>query len=204
MYISGWYVRKLVRAFQLNIQPFHPDQCGGLKLLGNFCFGLGSPLLIASGLYIGYMIFALLAYSPLYGREMSYLVLNVYSLLPILLYYLLLTVFVFLLPLREMHTKMVGEGKINETLYFTRTQALREEIQALLDTNQIEAAKAVQEEKALVETLYAPSPTWPFPVRSKISSTVLEVSGSLLIGVLAAEVQQYFLPAIVTLLFHTP
>ena len=99
MYISGRYVRKLLRAFQLSIQPFHPDQCGGLKLLGNFCFGLGSPLLIASGLYIGYMIFALLAYSPLYGREMSYLVLNVYSLLPILLYYLLLTVFVFMLPL---------------------------------------------------------------------------------------------------------
>jgi len=63
MYISGRYVRKLLRAFQLSIQPFHPDQCGGLKLLGNFCFGLGSPLLIASGLYIGYMIFALLAYS---------------------------------------------------------------------------------------------------------------------------------------------
>jgi len=204
MYISGRYVRKLLRAFQLSIQPFHPDQCGGLKLLGNFCFGLGSPLLIASGLYIGYMIFALLAYSPLYGREMSYLVLNVYSLLPILLYYLLLTVFVFMLPLREIHTKMVGEGKTNQTLYFTRTQALREEIQALLDSKQIEAAKAVQEQKALVETLYAPYPTWPFHVRSKISSTVLEVSGSLLIGVLAAEVQQYFLPAIVTLLFHAP
>ncbi|TMD90942.1 MAG: hypothetical protein E6I79_06630 [Chloroflexi bacterium] len=135
---------------------------------------------------------------------MSYLVLNVYSLLPILLYYLLLTVFVFMLPLREIHTKMVGEGKTNQTLYFTRTQALREEIQALLDSKQIEAAKAVQEQKALVETLYAPYPTWPFHVRSKISSTVLEVSGSLLIGVLAAEVQQYFLPAIVTLLFHAP
>jgi len=99
---------------------------------------------------------------------------------------------------------MVGEGKTNQTLYFTRTQALREEIQALLDSKQIEAAKAVQEQKALVETPYAPYPTWPFHVRSKISSTVLEVSGSLLIGVLAAEVQQYFLPAIFTLLFHTP
>ena len=135
---------------------------------------------------------------------MSYLVLNVYSLLPILLYYLLLTVFVFMLPLREIHTKMVGEGKTNQTLYFTRTQALREEIQALLDAKQVEAAKAVQEEKALVETLYAPYPRWPFRFRSKLSSTVLEVSGSLVIGVLAAEVQQYFLPAIFTLLFHTP
>jgi hypothetical protein len=118
MYLSGWYVRNLARVFQLSIRPFHPDQCGGLKLLGNFCFGLGSPLLIAS--------------------------------------------------------------------------------------NQVEAAEAVQKHKALVETLYAPYPTWPFHVRSKISSTVLEVSGSLLIGLLTAAIWQYVFPVILTLLFHTP
>ena len=100
MYVSGSYVRKLVRAFQLSIQPFHPDQCGGLMMLGNFCFGLVLPLLIGSGLLIGYSIFAL--------------------------------------------------------------------------------------------------------VRSKIFSTVLGVSGSLLIGVITAALQQYFLPAILMLLFHTP
>src|SRR5437773_8124361 len=73
MYISGGYVRKLVRAFQLSIQPFHPDQCGGLKLLGNFCFGLVSPILIPSGLLIGYSMFIFWAYSPgLNGRAISY------------------------------------------------------------------------------------------------------------------------------------
>jgi|SRR5579884_1688626 len=53
MYISGWYVRKLVRTFEFSIQPFHPDQCGGLKGLGNFCFGLGAPLLLFTGFIIG-------------------------------------------------------------------------------------------------------------------------------------------------------
>ncbi len=203
MSISGRYVRKLVRAFQLSIQPFHPDQCGGLKLLGNFCFGLGSPLLIASGIFIGYIIFALLEYSPIYGS--GYLVLNVYvPLLFVLLFFFPGIVLVFILPLRAIHTKMVSEDKTNEHSYFTRTEALREEIQALLDTHQVEAAKAVQEEKALVETLYAPSPTWPFHVRSKISKTVLEVSGSLLIGLITAAIVQYFLPVILTLFIHTP
>jgi hypothetical protein len=205
MVISGQYVRKLVRAFQLSIQPFHPDQCGGLKLLGNFCFGLGSPLLIASGLYIGYIIVALLAYSPaIYGSENSYLFLNVYPLLPILLYYLLGIVLVFILPLRDIHAKMVSEGQTNENRYFTRDEALREEIQALLAAHQVEAARAVQEERALVEALYAPYPTWPFHVRSKISKTVLEVGGSLLIGLITAAVVQYFLPVILTLFIHTP
>ncbi len=99
---------------------------------------------------------------------------------------------------------MVSEAQTNENLYFTRTEALREEIQALLDIKQIEAARAVQEEKALVEILYAPYPTWPFHVRSKISKTVFEVSGSLLIGLITAALVQYFFPAILTLLFHTP
>jgi hypothetical protein len=202
MYISGWYVRNLMRVFQLSIRPFHPDQCGGFKLLGNFCFGLGSPLLIASGLFIGYSLFALVEYSPINGS--GSLVLNVYyPLLFVLLLALPSIIFVFILPLRDIHTTMVSEAKTNENLYFTQTEALREEIQALLAVNQVGAAEAVQKHKALVETLYAPYPTWPFHVRSKISSTVLEVSGSLLIGLITAAIWQYVFPVIFTLFFHT-
>ena len=204
MYISGWYIRKLVRTFQLSIQPFHPDECGGLRLLGNFCFGLGSPLLIASGIFIGYIIFALLEYSP--GiNSVGYLAGSVgLPLLFLLLFFFPGIILDFILPLRDIHREMVSEGKANENSYFTRTEALREEIQALLAVKQVEAARAVQEEMALVETLYTPYPTWPFHVRSKISKTVFEVSVSLLIGLITAALVQYFFPAILTLLFHTP
>jgi hypothetical protein len=105
-----------------------------------------------------------------------------------------------MLPLSDIHSKMVKEGKTNENSYVTRIEALREEIQSLLDTNQVEEAKVVQEKKTLVETLYTPYPTWPFHVRWKIFSTVLGVSGSILIGVMTAALQRYIL----TLLFHTP
>jgi hypothetical protein len=209
IYVSGWYIRKLVRAFQLSIEPFHPDECGGLRLLGNFCFGLGSPLLIASGILIGYIIFALVEYASFLSRgetsTVYYLASNVgLPLLFVLLFFLPGIVLNTILPLRDIHRNMVSEGKTNEQRYFTRTKALREEIQALLDANQLEAAKAVQEKRALVETLYAPYPTWPFHVRSKISKTVLEVGGSLLIGLITAAIWQYFLPAIFTLFIHTP
>ena len=63
----------------------------------------------------------------------------------------------------------------------------------------VEEAKAVQEKKVLEETLYIPYPTWPFRVCSKIFSTVLGVSGSILIGLIIAALQQY----IFSLLFHT-
>jgi hypothetical protein len=207
IYVSGWYVRKLVRAFQLSIEPFHPDECGGLRLLGNFCFGLGSPLLIASGILIGYIMFALVEYATtLYGSVNSvyYLASDVgLPLLFVLLFFLPGIVLDFILPLRDIHRNMVSERKTNDNCYFTRTKALREEIQALLDAKQVEAAEAVQKQKALVETLYCPYPTWPFRVRSKISKTVLEVSGSLLIGLITAALVQYFFPVILALLFHT-
>jgi hypothetical protein len=196
LYISGWYVRKLVRAFEFSIQPFHPDQCGGLKVLGNFCFGLVSPLLIFSGFSIGYILLIL----SVRGLDTVFLASNVGFPLLLLLYAFPVIVFAFLLPLWDIHAKMVSEGESDEKIYVARIQALREEIQSLLDTNQVEAAKAVQEKKALVETLYTPYPTWPFRVRSKIFSTVLGVSGSLLLGVITAALQQYIL----TLLFHTP
>lgn len=150
IYVSGWYIRKLVRAFQLSIEPFHPDECGGLRLLGNFCFGLGSPLLIASGILIGSMLFALVEYATtLYRTETStvyYLASDVgLRLIFVLLLFLPGIVLNSILPLWDIHRKMVSESKTNENSYFTRTKALREQIQALLDANQLEAAKAMQE-----------------------------------------------------------
>jgi hypothetical protein len=198
-YISGWYIRKLVRAFEFRIQPFHPDQCGGLELLGNFCFGLVSPLLIASGLAIGYILLVLIIIKR--GIGVGSLALSVgFPLLCLFLYALPVIVLAFLLPLWDIHTKMVSEGKADEDTFVSRREALREEMQSLLDTNQVEEAKTVQEKKALVETLHTPYPTWPFRVRSKIFSTVLGVSGSLLLGLITAALQQYIL----TILFHTP
>ena len=112
-------------------------------------------------------------------------------------------VLAFILPLWDIHTKMVSEGEINENIYVARIETLREEIQSLLDTNQTEEAKAVQEKKALVKSLYIPYPSLPFRFRSKIFSTVLRVGG-ILIGLMAAALQQYFLPAILLRLLHNP
>ena len=201
IYISGSYIRKLVRVFKLRIQPFHTDQCGGLKVLGNFCFGLVFPILIGSALFIGY-IFALILGKE-FGTAILALVVGV-VLLFLLLYALPATIFALILPLWDIHTKMVSEGETDEDTYNARIGALREEIQALLDTNQVEEAKVLQEKKAVLETLHTPYPTWPFRFRSKIFSTILGVSGSLLIGVITAALQQYFLPAILPLLFHQP
>ncbi|GAC1359485.1 MAG: hypothetical protein NVS4B11_38330 [Ktedonobacteraceae bacterium] len=198
VYISGWYIRQLVRVFEFRIQPFHTDKCGGLKLLGNFCFGLASPILIGSGLIIGNILLSFVSSSRI-GATFLALIVG-FPLLLLLVYNLPVIVLAFMLPLWDIHTKMVSEGEVDEETHSACMEVLREEIQLLLDTNQVEAAKTVQEKKALVETLHTSYPTWPFRFRSKIFSTVLGVSGSLLIGVITAALQQYIL----SLLFHTP
>jgi hypothetical protein len=136
IYISGWYVRKLVRVFKLSIQPFHTDKCGGLKVLGNFCFGLVSPILIGSALFIGY-IFALII-----GNEFSTIILALVVglvLLLLLLYALPATIFAFILPLRDIHTKMVSKGRARKkdisgsTLYSLPNMAFSFSLENILD-----------------------------------------------------------------------
>src|SRR5437588_2924544 len=142
-YISGWYVRKLVRAFELRIQPFHTDECGGLKVLGNFCFGLVSPILIGSGLLIGYIIFYFIINVSNPGNGAYAISLVLYVGLPLLLLLLTgfpLTVSAFILPLRDIHIKMVSERETDEDTYNAHIEALREEIQSLLDNDKIKEA----------------------------------------------------------------
>lgn len=199
VYISGWYVRKLMRAFELRIQPFHTDKCGGLKLLGNFCFGLGTPLLIGSGLTIGYIFFYVISAS-ISGIRIDAVLLAIvagFPLLLILLYVLPVIVLAFMLPLWDIHIKMVSERETDEDTYNAHIEALRGEIQSLLDNDKVEEAKVLQEKKALLETIHIPYPTWPFSVRSRLFSTILGASGSILIGMVSAAV-----PIILPLIFH--
>jgi hypothetical protein len=193
-YVSGWYVRSLVRAFDFRIQPFHSDKCGGLKQLGNFCFNLASPLLFGSGVCIGSIGLSLINRPE---SEPTFWAVNIgTSLLFLLVYFAPGIVLAFMFPVWEIHTKMVSEGETDEDSYVGHIEELREEIQTLLATNKIKEAQGVQEKKALVEALHAPYPEWPFKFHSKIPTTVLGVTGSLLIGVAAAALQQHFLPAI--------
>jgi hypothetical protein len=55
LFISGRYITKLIQMFALKIEPLHPDKCGGLKVLGNLCFSLASPIFIGSAFFIGYL-----------------------------------------------------------------------------------------------------------------------------------------------------
>lgn len=182
--ISGRYISRLARLFDLNIEPVHPDRSGGLHELGNFCFTTSSPLLICAAFFLGWMLVAL-HFSSIteLGSSTIILILSV-----ILLFVLPVAFYVLFRPLWKIHLNMLRKREKDEERYVAEIATLREKIQVLLDANQLDDAKNLKDKKDIVEALHISFPTWPFSFRSKILSTFLTGGGSLLLGVLTAIV----------------
>lgn len=53
MLVTAYYLRRLTEDFDLEVIPSHPDQCGGLKPIGDICLQLAMIVLVAS-LALGY------------------------------------------------------------------------------------------------------------------------------------------------------
>ena len=192
--ISGWHISELSRAFEFRIEPVHPDHCGGLKALGNFCFGLASPLFIGLVFYIG-VLFVMVMLSDVKDLATFLPIIIGFVVVIVILYVFPAAILAFFLPLWNIHMKMLEVREREEETYAANIAALREQIQALLSDNQLEEAKAVKEKKELEEAIYIPSPTWPFHIRAKFFSVFLAASGSVLLGFLTA-LQPYILRAI--------
>jgi hypothetical protein len=193
VFISGQYIRNLSRTFELRIEPVHPDNCGGLQTLGNFCFASASAPLIGSAFYIGYLLVAAhFAYFELGPQEITLF------LFVILLVALPVAIFASFLPLWSIHMKMLKKREKDEEHYVAEIAPLLEKIHVLVDANQLEEAQTLKKKKELLETVHIPYPAWPFNVRTKFFTTILGAGGSLLLGVLTAVLtvwaQAYFHP----------
>src|SRR6266704_1302112 len=46
MLVTGFYLRTVTNRFHLHVEPGHPDNCGGLRPLGRFCFSMALPILV--------------------------------------------------------------------------------------------------------------------------------------------------------------
>ena len=199
--ISGWHFKKLIQTFELKIEPLHPDNCGGLKVLGNFCFSLASPIFIGSAYFIGYLLFVALTLRDLniaFFDATRALILFV-----VLVYGLPTAIFAFFLPLWNIHTKMLCEREENDDSYAEEMGALRQTIRELLNEGKIEEAKNKKEKEDLTEALYTPYPQWPFNVRSRLLSSSLALGSSLLLGFLTA-LQQPLVELILQLIRSKP
>jgi hypothetical protein len=63
VYIVGLYIRSLTSVFELDVQPRHGDQCGGLKRIGDLCLQIALIIILPSVVFGVWYLTGVLSHS---------------------------------------------------------------------------------------------------------------------------------------------
>jgi hypothetical protein len=154
-------IRDFVKRFDMKVEPYHVDNAGGLKLVGEFCFSMTSPLIVGT-VFCG--LTAYLFTTAYQGRNASPFA------DPVFLGFLIglavaapLNFVAFFSPMSNMHVEMVRQKKIFEDDLSNEVNALEEKARKLIQQGKLEKAKKTKESVELLLTLRPnPYPDWPF------------------------------------------
>ena len=124
MSITGLYIKNLPSKFNLTIQPSHPDNCGGLQLLGDFCLGMALPILIGATLLGIYGIGGTI--HP--GLVRNFSLISSTANLALLFFVLPLAAFAFFIPLWGIHRVMLAQRQTYEDKFADRLANLEQKI----------------------------------------------------------------------------
>ncbi len=191
MGVSGLYLKRMSSKFNFNVQPSHPDNCGGLKLLGDFCFGMALPILIGSTLLGVYSIGAAL--------DSAY-ILSFAANVGLILFALPLAYIALFVPLWNVHQEMVSKRRAYEDEFSDRVTKLEDKVRSFLDKEEVNSAKSAKEEIEIIQVLHPKSigyPTWPFDSR-----ILLRFLAPQIVTVLSLLVQLGPVVAVLQHIFH--
>lgn len=164
--VTSVYIGRLTQRFSIQIQPSHPDGCGGLKPLGDFCFSAVTPLIVG-GLFLTLI--------PLLRLDELYMVLTLASTFALFLVAGPLTMLTIYLAFWNIHSNMVEHKRMYADQIGGQIKYLEKEI--LYNTSEqgdLAKAKTAKEKLEILQTLHPDKvsyPVWPF----KATSTVLLV-----------------------------
>lgn len=155
MGVTGWYLRRLPIKFEVQVQPNHPDRCGGLGFLGNFCFRMVVPILIGSVLLgmIGLAGVILPASDEL----------RLGSNLALILIALPMTYITFFTPMWGFHLEMQTRKAEFEENLASHISKLDARVNQFLGQEKFdEAKKSMEELKTVASASEKKFPVWPF------------------------------------------
>ncbi len=171
--LVGWlivstsiYIGKLTQRFSIQIQPSHPDGCGGLKPLGDFCFSAVTPLIVG-GLFLTLI--------PVLRLDDLDLVMTLASTFALFLVAAPLTLLTIYLAFWNIHSSMVEHKMMYADQIAGQIIFLEKEI--FLNTSEageLAKAKTAKEKLEILQSLHPDKvsyPVWPF----KVTSTALLV-----------------------------
>lgn len=158
------FFRKLPENFNLQVKPLHPDNCGGLKPIGNFCIGIDYMLLIFGVAVVSQSIFS---YSEATDVFIAF-ALSAYT---------VSAIFLFFYPLWPIHNSMKSQK--NDLLYKLNKeldpiyQEVYEKITRISKINTKKLQKVEKLDKIYERT--SRMPTWPSDIGGfiKFLTTIL-------------------------------
>ena len=155
-YITGKQIGRLTRQFNLKIQPRHPDKCGGLRPLGDFCINAALPFI-----GVGLIIVTI----PVLHLDLD----DVFSLMAtvsLFVFFLPLTILAVFTPLWQIHVDMTEQKMFYEDGFASQAMALEQIIRAqATEKGDLLTAENAKEKLRILQSVNpekASYPVWPF------------------------------------------
>ena len=132
MLVTGYYLRAVTSRFDLQIEPGHPDNCGGLRPLGRFCFSMALPILVGVVFFAIYGIGGTLYPALLPGiSDTTRLGAGV----GLLVFDIPLAALAFFFPLWGIHREMIRQKELYEERFAACQAKMRQQLWSSIDAN---------------------------------------------------------------------
>jgi hypothetical protein len=158
IYVTGIYISRINSTFKLNLQPSHPDRCGGLKPLGSLCFNMAIPILFMGTFLTLWGTITAIKF-PNYPQQMYTAYLGTFVVV------FPLAIIAFIAPLWNIHVEMVRQKTLYQDRFSDRVVNLEMRIRSHLDNKELSQAEAALQELKILNELHPDKinyPAWPF------------------------------------------
>jgi hypothetical protein len=165
MLVTGHYLRTVTTRFDLHIEPGHPDNCGGLRPLGRFCFSMALPILVGAVFFAIYGIGGTL-YPALLPNVSDAIRLGAGA--GLLVFDVPLAALAFFFPLWGIHREMVRQKELYEERFAASLAKMRQRLWSSIDTDAFDEARTIRRQINILQLLDPDTlayPTWPFSRR---------------------------------------
>jgi hypothetical protein len=158
IYITGKYINRISSTFKLNVEPYHPDHCGGLKSLGIFCLEMALTITIMGLFLVAYGTVTLIWFPQYSGQVLA-------AYLSTFLFIFPLAILAFFVPLWRLHDVMVQQKYAYFDQHAAQLADIENRIHFLITDNKLPQVEAAIRTSQLLQTHNideAHYPVWPF------------------------------------------
>jgi len=177
MYTLGVAIKRLTPTFKLRIQPSHPDSSGGLRRLGDICFNMALPIILA---------ILVLGFWAIIGIRTNFQ----YPTLPTIVFSIVgliilipLSFFIFLAPLWDIHRDMLEQRSEYQDKLAKQLGEVESRLHKRLQGDDDSKLEELTEELETLQKLHPTArkyPTWPFDTAillRAISPQIISIMG---------------------------